>query len=168
MFMNRTDSMITSLMVYSINSGLLTSLLAVAMTITFVLLPSSLIWVGLYWLMSKCYVNSFLAMLNSRDHVRNRSTIDNLGNSFNLSSKSGQAGVAATVHRPTTLNSARNKSDHDVEPTFEGSQPVRLLYQLRRRGRYLFYLQGGLGTIRHNLGERVTGNLLTPLVTLYP
>ncbi|KAH8985981.1 hypothetical protein EDB86DRAFT_3215793 [Lactarius hatsudake] len=125
-----TDSTIMSLMAYSINSGLLTSVLAGAMPISFALSPSSLIWLAFYWAMTKCYVNSLLAMLNSRDHVRDRST-DNTNNAFNLTSirieppsetggsKSSQPGVSVTIQRSTTSDFGLNKSDHGVEPTFE-------------------------------------------------
>ncbi|KAH9007422.1 hypothetical protein EDB84DRAFT_1572903 [Lactarius hengduanensis] len=55
------DSVLIILMAYSINSGLLTGLLGVATTISFIVSPTSLIWLGLSWAMSKCYVNSLLA-----------------------------------------------------------------------------------------------------------
>jgi len=59
----RTDSIITTLMAYSVNSGLLTNLLDVSMMISFIVLSKlSLIWLAIYWVMSKCYVNSLLAM----------------------------------------------------------------------------------------------------------
>jgi hypothetical protein len=83
----RTDSIITTLMAYSVNSGLLTNLLDVSMMISFIVLSKlSLIWLAIYWVMSKCYVNSLLAMLNSRDYVRDRSASSNPDNSLNLSS----------------------------------------------------------------------------------
>jgi len=126
----RTDSIIMTLMAYSINSGLLISLLAVAMTISFVVSSKSLIWLAIYWTMSKCYVNSLLAMLNSRDYVRDRAA-SHPDEALNMSSiriepssdayrpKSGQVDVSVTVHRSTTSNFALNKPDHDVELVFE-------------------------------------------------
>ncbi|KAI9442436.1 hypothetical protein H4582DRAFT_2096394 [Lactarius indigo] len=126
-----TDSIIMTLMAYSINSGLLTSILAVAMTISFAVSSSSLVWLAIYWTMSKCYANSLLAMLNCRDYVRDRSTADNPDNAFNLSSirieppsevygsKSAQPGVSVAIQRSPTSNFGPNKSNHDVEPTFE-------------------------------------------------
>jgi len=129
----RTDSMIMTLMSYSINSGVLTSLLAAAMAISFVVSSSSLIWLAFYWVLSKCYVNSLLAMLNSRDHIRDRSATCHPDNALDLSSiqiespsdaygsKSGPAGVLVTVHCSTTSKFARNKSD--VEPDFEVPKP---------------------------------------------
>ncbi|KAH9060488.1 hypothetical protein EDB87DRAFT_1727831 [Lactarius vividus] len=76
----KTDSIIMTLMAYSINSGLLTGLLSLATTISIVVLPTSLIWLAFFWAMTKCYVNSLLAMLNSRDHIRSRqSTTDKQG-----------------------------------------------------------------------------------------
>jgi hypothetical protein len=79
--------------------------------------------------------------LNSRDYVRDRSAASNPDNALNLSSiriepssdafecKSGQAGVSVTMHRSSTLNFARNKYGHDVEPAlkFEVPKPVTTL-----------------------------------------
>jgi len=129
----RTDSIIASLMAYSINSGLLTSIFGVATSITFAASPSSLLCVPFYWILSKCYVNSLLAMLNSRNHIRDRSTTDNPDNAYTLSSiriepltdgygrKSKQPGpgVSVTVHHSTTGDFGGDRSDHDGEPTFD-------------------------------------------------
>ncbi len=80
--------------------------------------------------------------LNSRDYVRDRSTTDNPDNAYNLSSirgeplsdaygsKSRQPNVSVSVHRSTTSDFGRNKSDHDVEPTFEVPKPVWNLHLL--------------------------------------
>ncbi|KAH9023787.1 hypothetical protein EDB85DRAFT_2150936 [Lactarius pseudohatsudake] len=125
----RTDSIIMTLMAYSINSGLLTGLLNIAMIISVMVSPSSLIWVGFSWATTKCYVNSLLAMLNSRDHIRGRqSTTDRQDNAYDISSirvaPLSEARVSFSVQRTTTLDYGRNKSDHDGEPTFEVPKQV--------------------------------------------
>jgi len=33
-------------------------------------MPTNYIWLGFFWLIGKCYVNSLLAALNSRDSLR--------------------------------------------------------------------------------------------------
>jgi len=127
----RTDSIISTWMTYSINSGLLTSILGAAVAISNVASPSSsLSSLAVLWVLSKCYVNSLLAMLNSRDYVRDRSTTDNQENAYHLSSiriapqsevhgtKSGQPGVSVSVHHTTKTDFGGNKSDNDGEPTF--------------------------------------------------
>ncbi|KAN0141832.1 hypothetical protein V8E53_000294 [Lactarius tabidus] len=96
----RTDSIITTLMAYSINSGLVTAILAGTMAITFLVSPSSMIWMAVYWLMSKCYVNSLLAMLNSRDYLRDRSA---------ASPSSNVDGVNMSSIRIDPLNTHREK-----------------------------------------------------------
>ncbi|KAH9969928.1 hypothetical protein BC827DRAFT_1164112 [Russula dissimulans] len=74
----KTDSTIITLMTYSINTGLLTSVLATLTLIFFIIVPTtSLIWQAIFWTSGKCYVNSLLAMLNSRDYLRERS--NNIG-----------------------------------------------------------------------------------------
>ena len=80
--------------------------------------------------------------LNTRDYVRDRSTSGNPENAYNLTSirleppkeahgsKSKQPGVTVTVHRSTTTDFTRSKSDHIVVPTFEDPKPVRYLHLL--------------------------------------
>ncbi|KAF8272840.1 hypothetical protein EI94DRAFT_1826692 [Lactarius quietus] len=124
----RSDSIITTLMAYTINSGLLTCVLGAAMAISSLVSPYSLIWLSFFWALGKCQVNSLLAMLNSRDYVRDR-PMTNPDTPYNLSSlriepmsetymsKAGQPGVSVMVHRSTTSDFGRNKSDHDGETT---------------------------------------------------
>lgn len=114
-------------MAYTINTGLLTAVLATAMTISFVILPNSLIPEAIFWTANKCYVNAVLAMLNSRDYIRDsQSTTYVSDNSFNLTSirisedhrsKSRRQGdTIDIVHRSTISN---RESDDHVGHTFE-------------------------------------------------
>ncbi|KJA24078.1 hypothetical protein HYPSUDRAFT_39222 [Hypholoma sublateritium FD-334 SS-4] len=66
----RTDSLITTLIVYSLTTGLITSIIAFVCVVTFATMPTNYIWLGFFWLIGKCYVNSLLAALNSRDSLR--------------------------------------------------------------------------------------------------
>ncbi|KAH9179867.1 hypothetical protein EDB89DRAFT_2062888 [Lactarius sanguifluus] len=113
---HRADSIITTLMAYSINSGLLTSILSLGVIISFVVSPSSMIWLAFLWVMGKCGANSLLAMLNSRDFIRERSDADDPDCAFTgrlsmirfeppasetYESTSGQTGDSVTVHNST-------------------------------------------------------------------
>ncbi|PIL22857.1 hypothetical protein GSI_15552 [Ganoderma sinense ZZ0214-1] len=59
-------------MVYSINSGLVTSVIGVICVVAFAAMPTNFVWLSFFWIMGKCYVNSFLALLNSREMLRER------------------------------------------------------------------------------------------------
>ncbi|KAH9060493.1 hypothetical protein EDB87DRAFT_611527 [Lactarius vividus] len=125
----KSDSVIMTLMAYSINSGLLTGLLSLATTISIVVSPTSLIWLAFFWAMTKCYVNSLLAMLNSRDYIRGRqSTTDKQDNAYNISSLRvgpvSEARVSFSVQRTTASDFGRTKSGHDEEPSLEVPKPV--------------------------------------------
>ncbi|KAH9022475.1 hypothetical protein EDB85DRAFT_373229 [Lactarius pseudohatsudake] len=122
----RTDSVIMTLMTYSVHSGLLTSVLTCAVLISIAIAPSTMYSYMFYFPMSKFYANSLLAMLNSRDYVRGRSSTDNRpNNAFDLSSiriehrsegdKSRRPAVSVTVHRSATTDFSQSKRDHDVE-----------------------------------------------------
>jgi len=66
----RTDSLITTLAIYAINTGLLTSICATCAVITFAIMPTNFVWISFFWCLGKLYCNSLLASLNSRRKLR--------------------------------------------------------------------------------------------------
>jgi hypothetical protein len=67
-----TDSLVNTLMMYSINTGILTSVCAIACFVTFTIWPHSFIFIGIYFVLGKLYVNTILAVLNTRAFLRAR------------------------------------------------------------------------------------------------
>ncbi|EJC99656.1 uncharacterized protein FOMMEDRAFT_148554 [Fomitiporia mediterranea MF3/22] len=72
----RTDSIINRLVMYTISTGLLTSLVGVVGLVGAQVQPASLIYLLADLIMPKTYVNSLLATLNARSGLRNRLTED--------------------------------------------------------------------------------------------
>jgi len=66
----RTDSLIRMLMMYTVNTGLLVALDATAGMFSFVFMPNNFVFLGFYLLLSKLYLNSYLAVLNLRKGLR--------------------------------------------------------------------------------------------------
>jgi len=66
----RTDSLIATLIKYSLTTGLITSIIASISVVTFALMPTNYVWLAFFWLIGKCYVNSLLAALNTRESLR--------------------------------------------------------------------------------------------------
>jgi len=66
----QTNSMVNILMIYAINTGLITSVFSLASLITFVALPNTYIFLTMYFPLSKLYANALLATLNARDWLR--------------------------------------------------------------------------------------------------
>ncbi|KAI0323955.1 hypothetical protein GY45DRAFT_1375938 [Cubamyces sp. BRFM 1775] len=65
--LERTDSIISLMMKYSINTGLLTSICAILVLVTYESAqPTNFIYFTFYFVYSKLYVNSLLATLNAR------------------------------------------------------------------------------------------------------
>jgi len=79
----RMASVINLLTVRSINTGLITALDAAAGLATFAAIPNNFIFVAFYMILSKLYLNAYLASLNARVIIRERS--DNGTTSINLS-----------------------------------------------------------------------------------
>ncbi|KAH9942885.1 hypothetical protein B0H21DRAFT_506286 [Amylocystis lapponica] len=71
---SKDDSLVNSLTLYAVNTGILTSMFSVATLITYDLMPQNFIYMGLYFVVSKLYANSFLATLNTRKSLRGRGT----------------------------------------------------------------------------------------------
>ncbi|KAE9403977.1 hypothetical protein BT96DRAFT_917149 [Gymnopus androsaceus JB14] len=68
----KTDSLISTLIAYSLTTGLVTSIIGLVIVISFVTLPTDYVWLAFFWIDGKCYVNSCLAALNSRESLRER------------------------------------------------------------------------------------------------
>ncbi|TDL20307.1 hypothetical protein BD410DRAFT_377107 [Rickenella mellea] len=66
----RTDSLIATLVIYTVNTGMITALDASAGLITYAVMPYNEIFVAFYLVLSKLYLNSYLASLNARDALR--------------------------------------------------------------------------------------------------
>jgi len=69
----RTESVINVLMAYVVNTGLLTAVTSSVSLILFATQQNNLIYVAVYLQLSKLYVNAYLAMLNGRGSLRERS-----------------------------------------------------------------------------------------------
>jgi hypothetical protein len=69
---DRTDSLIRVLMMYTVNTGLIVALDATAGMFAYVFMPHNFIFLGFYLLLSKLYLNSYLAILNARKGLRGK------------------------------------------------------------------------------------------------
>ncbi|PBK74694.1 hypothetical protein ARMSODRAFT_1000472 [Armillaria solidipes] len=94
----KTDSLITTLIAYSLATGLVSSLIRVVIVITFAAMPNNYIWLAFCWIGGKCYVNSFLASLNCRDSLREKAARSSDTTSPQLSTF--KAASAGTLHPP--------------------------------------------------------------------
>ncbi|KAH7922959.1 hypothetical protein BV22DRAFT_621731 [Leucogyrophana mollusca] len=72
---SRTDSFLTKLMTYILNTGLLTSLCSLTVVITCAAMPRNFAFIGVDFVSVKLYVNAFVALLNARHYVQNGSTL---------------------------------------------------------------------------------------------
>jgi len=69
-FTVHTLRLLDRLILWTIQTGLITSLAAVAMTICFLTMKSNFIWIGVYVFLARLFANSLLATLNSRSKLR--------------------------------------------------------------------------------------------------
>ncbi|KAG1840179.1 hypothetical protein DFJ58DRAFT_811000 [Suillus subalutaceus] len=73
---SRTDSFITKLVGYTISTGCLTSICSMSIIITCAVMPTTFIFIGLQFLVTKLYVNSFIAFLNARYYIQANAIVD--------------------------------------------------------------------------------------------
>ncbi|KAI0668077.1 hypothetical protein C8Q78DRAFT_1081481 [Trametes maxima] len=70
--LQKTNSILDILIIYTINTGLLTSVVSIAVFIFAIILPGNLIYAGISIVGAKLYANSVLAVLNSRKSIDNQ------------------------------------------------------------------------------------------------
>lgn len=66
----KTNSLINTLMAYTVNTGMIVAIDAALGVILYGAMPNNFIFLGFYFLLSKLYLNSYLASLNARDTLR--------------------------------------------------------------------------------------------------
>ncbi|KZT25416.1 hypothetical protein NEOLEDRAFT_1133797 [Neolentinus lepideus HHB14362 ss-1] len=71
---SNSDSLVNSLSLYAVNTGLLTSAFSLATLILYNTMPDNFIFMGFYFVVSKMYAVSFVATLNTRRTVRGKGT----------------------------------------------------------------------------------------------
>ncbi|CDO68272.1 hypothetical protein BN946_scf184842.g35 [Trametes cinnabarina] len=129
--LKRTDSLVTTLMVYSINTGLTTSIIGTICVVAFGAMPTNFVWLGFFWIMGKCYVNSFLALLNSRDRLREKVTkaavqLNNVGNGRSFQQSFTVSGNAAPKAKSPPLGGVSVQIETITEySTYHPRQNVR-------------------------------------------
>ncbi|KIK30863.1 hypothetical protein PISMIDRAFT_671018 [Pisolithus microcarpus 441] len=96
----RSDTMINKLMLFSLNTGLLTGIFAVASLISISVWPDAFIYIAFYFCVGRLYCNSLLATLNARRIIRAASTDDDLSMSLQGARKTN----LATSQRPVPNN----------------------------------------------------------------
>ncbi|KAL6307329.1 hypothetical protein BKA93DRAFT_100167 [Sparassis latifolia] len=67
---NVTDTIVNRIVFYTVNTGLLTSVVGIVVIITFVSIPHDMIYFSIYLTLSKLYINALLATLNARRATR--------------------------------------------------------------------------------------------------
>ncbi|KAI0070445.1 hypothetical protein K474DRAFT_1702157 [Panus rudis PR-1116 ss-1] len=71
---SKDDSLINRMTLYAINTGVLTSAVSITTLVLYDIMPDNFIFMAFYFVLSKLYVNSFLATLNTRRVLRGRGT----------------------------------------------------------------------------------------------
>jgi len=111
-----SDTMITKLMIFTINTGLLTSICAVASLISISAAGTTFIYITFYFCLGRLYSNSLMAILNARQSIR--SMVSDEIVSISLSGMQKSDGTAAVSKGQT--NSIAIKVDTTQEFTRDG------------------------------------------------
>jgi len=70
----RSDTLINRLIIYSVNTGTLTSVFSAAVLAMYNLMPTNFIYISLYFILCKLFANSCVGTLNTRRFVHGRGT----------------------------------------------------------------------------------------------
>ncbi|KAH6880981.1 hypothetical protein BKA70DRAFT_171516 [Coprinopsis sp. MPI-PUGE-AT-0042] len=96
----KSDTMINKLIIFSVNTGFLTSLCAVASLISITVAGHSFLYIAFFFCIGRLYTNSLLATLNARKKIRgSENGINSTTDQFTLSArdthKVGNGGVTS-------------------------------------------------------------------------
>ncbi|KAF9559107.1 hypothetical protein CPC08DRAFT_763544 [Agrocybe pediades] len=119
----KTDSLIKVLMMYTVNTGMIVAIDASLGLILYIVMPNNFIFLGFYLLLSKLYLNAYLATLNARETLLDNET-DMLSihlSSFSNSNASRRYDVENLHSLPSTVVSNEKTSRPTIgRPTSRG------------------------------------------------
>ncbi|KAJ7688394.1 hypothetical protein B0H17DRAFT_656365 [Mycena rosella] len=114
----KSDTMISKLILFSVSTGLLTSICALASLVSILCWGNTLIYVAFYFSLGRLYSNSVLASLNGRKDIR--AFVDDPDDlTFSLQTLS-KARNMSSVRRPTI--SIKIDTTHEVEAERDSSE----------------------------------------------
>jgi len=114
-----TNNKIIAIIRMTLISGCLTTACSLAALISYAAMPDTLIFLAIEFLLTKLYINSFLAMLNARQSVRDKDTFT--GGSLSIS-KVMNIRTATSSHGPRSpgaFDADENKNDVPLTPLSE-------------------------------------------------
>jgi len=117
-----SDTMITKLIAFTINTGALTSVCAIASLITITALPAAFVYILFYFAIGRLYCNSLLATLNARKAIRSASGIEEFSMSATTANRlpvQTNKSFGNMGRQPTTMSIKVDTSrevDYDYEP----------------------------------------------------
>ncbi|KAJ3481477.1 hypothetical protein NLI96_g7627 [Meripilus lineatus] len=124
--LQKTDSLINALIMYAVNTGLLTAFDASAALVLYAVMPTNLIFIAFYLLLSKLYLNAYLASLNARSALQDNSDD---GVSIHIGPFSGtrtrstalSSDLETAIDKRDTLSiMVSTEVDTHVDPTIKG------------------------------------------------
>ncbi|EMD37493.1 hypothetical protein CERSUDRAFT_83236 [Gelatoporia subvermispora B] len=120
----KTNSVLHSLMLYSINTGLLTSLCALIMCILWVTMPTNLVYVGFFAALPTLLINALLATLNARRDLRDMITGNPDSLSFPLSDTAQSSHLVSQSMGNDPVQESAGAADDSAEFKLDRSDQV--------------------------------------------
>ncbi|KAL1659300.1 hypothetical protein GGG16DRAFT_110514 [Schizophyllum commune] len=128
---SRSDTIINKLIIFAVNTGMLTSLCAVGSLISITVAGNTFWYIAFFFCMGRLYTNSLLATLNARKAIRSSADGAYSSEDNNVSIFSKGMMSMGSRHRPTTTNisikiDTTKEVDTDVETNLTFAQPEDL------------------------------------------
>jgi len=117
----RSDTMITKLIVFTMNTGLLTSICAVASFISISAAGTTFIYITFFFCLGRLYCNSLMAILNARQSIR--SMLSDEAVSISLCGMQKSGGTAAVSKGQTNNIAIQMDTTHEFTRDGDSADP---------------------------------------------
>ncbi|KAK0445769.1 hypothetical protein EV421DRAFT_1902135 [Armillaria borealis] len=130
---HKSDSLVNSLVLYAINTGALTSAVSLSTLILYNIMPTNLVFVACFFILSKLYAISFMATLNTRRIVRGKGTdkqgtTSNNTNMFHLGTRMPSMAPIDVDQWDNSPVSASSKDPDNEFPFSSHHYPPKAIY----------------------------------------
>jgi len=123
-----TNSKLASLIQYVIASGLLTSACSLASLIAYLAMQDNLVFLAIGFSLTKIYINSFLAMLNSRHRIHGKDVSISLTERRSGSACAGPDAFSQSIPIGVHKHIGIQETPHDETQAARGEKKIALMW----------------------------------------
>jgi len=120
----RSKKMLSTIVSFADNNGALTCIVALSTLTCWVIMPRNLVYLGIHFMIGKCYSNSLLGTLNMRNYIKRNAT--SAGDTINIMNPGPLRSTSGRIPGPWRGGVDFSDEEQPTDGSVEGVMPLEI------------------------------------------